>query len=68
MMGRAPSARARWLLLAASLMLSLGACSSGEECDKCTSDDDCNAGLVCSTFDDGSTRCGTGTGTTCRVR
>lgn len=58
-----------WGLLLA-LALPLGSCgSSGAECDRCSSDDDCGSGLVCSTFDDGSRRCGTGTGeTSCRVR
>ena len=52
-----------------ALVLGLGACTSKEECETCSSDDDCTAGLVCSTFDDGSKRCGTGTGATqCRVR
>jgi hypothetical protein len=57
-----------WGMLAA-LALVMGACgSSGEECDVCSSDGDCTGGLVCSTFSDGSKRCGTGTGTSCRVR
>lgn len=59
-------------LLAALLVLAalLPACGgSGGECDHCSSDDDCNSGLVCSTFDDGSKRCGSGIGATnCRVR
>jgi hypothetical protein len=47
----------------------LFSCGSGNECDKCSSDDDCNTGLVCSSFSDGSTRCGVGDGsTTCRTR
>ena len=52
------------------LALPIGSCgSSGEECDRCSSDGDCTAGLVCSTFSDGSQRCGSGTGeTNCRVR
>jgi hypothetical protein len=52
------------------LALALGSCgSSGEQCDRCSSDDDCNGGLVCSTFDDGSRRCGSGQGeTSCTVR
>jgi hypothetical protein len=59
---------ATWGLMAL-LALPMGSCgSSGEECDRCSSDDDCTGGLVCSTFDDGSKRCGTGMGTTCRVR
>jgi hypothetical protein len=57
-----------WGLLVA-LTLPVSSCGSeGGECDRCSSDDDCNGGLVCSTFDDGSKRCGTGTGTSCRVR
>jgi hypothetical protein len=52
------------------LALPIGSCgSSGEECDRCESDEECTAGLVCSTFSDGSRRCGSGTGeTNCRVR
>jgi len=62
--------RALFLLVALVLLtLPLACGSSGEECDTCSSDDDCNAGLVCSSFSDGSRRCGTGVGgTTCRVR
>lgn len=57
-----------WAMLLA-LALVVGACGSeGEECDVCSSDDDCSGGLVCSTFSDGSKRCGTGQGTSCRVR
>jgi hypothetical protein len=57
-----------WGLLLA-LALPLSACgSSGEECDRCESDGECASGLVCSTFDDGSRRCGTGMGTRCTVR
>jgi hypothetical protein len=55
------------LLLLAALLPACG--GSGNECDRCTSDDDCKSGLVCSTFDDGSQRCGSGVGaTSCRVR
>jgi hypothetical protein len=52
------------------LTLPLGSCgSSGDECAKCSSDDDCTSGLVCSKFSDGSQRCGTGVGaTSCRTR
>ncbi len=39
-------------------------CTNKQECETCSSDDDCAAGLVCSTFDDGTRRCGTGTGQT----
>lgn len=54
----------------AALILSLGGCGSGaDECDPCTSDEDCKAGLFCSTFSDGSRRCASGIGeTSCRLR
>ena len=61
----------RWPGLVLLLLLALpfaGCGSSGDECDPCSSDDDCKGGLVCSTFSDGSKRCGTGLGTSCRVR
>jgi hypothetical protein len=64
-------ARPPRLLLALSLCAALlgTACSSGDECDKCSSDDDCKSGLVCSTFNDGSRRCASGIGATnCRTR
>jgi len=49
--------------------LPLFGCSSGGECDKCSDDQDCKSGFVCSTFSDGSKRCGSGVGSsTCRVR
>ena len=52
-----------------ALAVGLAACTSKEECETCSSDDDCTAGLVCSTFDDGSRRCGQGTGATfCPMR
>ena len=67
--GPAAPGRALRLLLLAVLVVPLGACSSGEECDTCTSDDDCATGTVCATFSDGSMRCGSGVGeTSCRVR
>ena len=52
------------------LALPIGSCgSSGQECDRCTSDTDCTSGLVCSSFSDGSHRCGSGQGeTNCKVR
>jgi len=52
------------------LALPIGSCgSSGDECDKCSSDSDCKAGLFCTTFSDGSQRCGSGVGaTSCRTR
>jgi hypothetical protein len=57
-----------WALLLA-LVLPMSSCGSdGEECDTCSSDDDCTGGLVCSSFSDGSKRCGTGMGTSCKVR
>jgi hypothetical protein len=44
-------------------------CSSGDECDTCSSDSDCRDGFFCTDFSDGSRRCGSGVGaTTCRVR
>jgi hypothetical protein len=53
------------LLLAAGLV----GCSSGSECDTCSSDQDCKSGFVCTSFSDGSKRCGSGLGSTqCRVR
>jgi len=58
-----------WGLLLA-LALPMSSCGSdGGECDSCSSDDDCTAGLVCSSFSDGSRRCGSGLGeTSCKVR
>ena len=65
--GRVPwPARLLFLVL---LALPLAGCSNGDECDTCTSDDDCQTGFVCSTFSDGSQRCGSGVGaSTCNVR
>jgi hypothetical protein len=58
------------LALLLLLALPLAGCGShGEECDTCTVDSDCKAPLVCTTFSDGSHRCGSGVGsTTCRTR
>ena len=57
----------RFALLVLTCLPLLG-CDNGGECDKCSADSDCKAGFVCSTFSDGSHRCGTGTGaSTCRV-
>jgi hypothetical protein len=58
-----------WGLLLA-LALPMSSCGSdGGECDTCSSDDDCTAGLTCVSFSDGSRRCGSGLGeTSCRVR
>jgi hypothetical protein len=52
------------------MVLSVAGCSNnGGECDTCSMDTDCNSGFVCSTFSDGSKRCGSGTGASqCRVR
>lgn len=62
------SARRGWLL-AFLLAIPLLGCTKGQECDTCSKDEDCEAGFVCSTFNDGSQRCGAGTGATmCRVR
>ena len=64
--------RVRWsarLLLVLFLALPLVACSSGDECDTCASDEDCEAEFICTTFSDGSQRCGSGVGaSSCRVR
>jgi hypothetical protein len=61
--------RTRWLAAAVLALLPLAACGKGDECDTCGSDEDCDGGLVCVTFDDESRRCGSGVGaTTCRVR
>ena len=60
--------RSRLLLAAILALLPIVSCTRGNECDRCETDDDCQDGLVCSEFSDGSTRCGTGGATTCRVR
>jgi len=67
--------RSRWLVcLLLALALPLAGCSDGDECDTCSSDEDCKDGLVCVNFLDGDgnvvdQRCGSGVGaTTCRVR
>jgi hypothetical protein len=57
--------RLRRTALLLLVLLPLGGCTTGgDECDKCSSDDDCRSGFVCSTFDDGSKRCGSGVGFT----
>lgn len=62
--------RSRTLMMIAVLaVLPFAGCTKGTECDRCETDEDCNDGLVCSTFSDDSKRCGSGFGdTTCRVR
>jgi hypothetical protein len=60
--------RTRYLLLLLALLaVPASSCrSTGEECDTCSSDDECKAGLSCSSFSDGSKRCASGLGaTTC---
>jgi len=58
------------LLLLLALALPFAGCgTTGDECAACSSDDDCKAGFVCSTFSDGSKRCASGLGSTsCRLR
>jgi len=58
----------RFVLLILTCLPLLG-CDNGGECDKCSSDQDCKAGFVCSNFSDGSRRCGSGLGaSSCQVR
>jgi hypothetical protein len=58
------------VMLGSLLLLPLSGCGSskGQECDVCTTDDECAPnGLVCVPFSDGSKHCGSGLGTTqCR--
>jgi len=57
----------RWLVVFLLTGVLLG-CTKNQECDTCSRDEDCQAGFVCSTFNDGSQRCGAGAGVTlCRV-
>ena len=67
-MGLRPMRRSRFLLVALLALLPAAGCTKGDECDPCTTDEECQDGFVCSTFSDGSTRCGTGGASTCRVR
>ncbi len=61
--------RVRWVLLLVLTALPATSCSKGGECDTCSTDSDCKSGFACSSFSDGSKRCGSGVGaTTCRVR
>ena len=58
----------RWVVLLILTALPAVGCSSGGECDTCSEDADCNGGLICKNFSDGSRRCAVGDGTTqCRV-
>jgi hypothetical protein len=59
----------RLLLIVPLLAFALVGCNSGDECDTCSTDLDCEAGFFCSTFSDDSRRCGSGEGaTSCSVR
>ena len=60
--------RSRLLLVALLALAPIVSCTRGNECDRCETAEDCQDGLVCSQFSDGSSRCGTGGGSTCRVR
>lgn len=63
--------RSRYLILLLVLLAApASSCrSTGDECDICTNDDECDAGLTCSSFSDGSKRCASGLGaTTCTTR
>jgi hypothetical protein len=42
---------------AALLLLALAGCGGANECDRCSSDDDCRSGLVCAQFNDENRRC-----------
>jgi hypothetical protein len=66
--------RRRWLLLLVLVLSPLAGCSKDGECDRCNSDEDCKAGLICSQFRDQrgnlleQKRCGSGRGATqCRI-
>jgi hypothetical protein len=59
-------------LAALVLAAGLAGCTTGGECDRCDSDNDCDTPLVCRNFDvngkDAGKRCASGAGaTTCRV-
>ena len=61
--------RPRWLLVLVLALMPIVSCTKGDECDTCTTDEDCQEGFLCSDFSDGSQRCGSGVGgTNCRVR
>jgi hypothetical protein len=62
--------RSRWLLAAVLALMPLVSCTRGQVCDRCETDEDCQDANapVCTTFSDGSQRCGSGVGaSTCRV-
>ena len=48
------------LLLVLVLVLPWLGCTKGNECDRCSSDDDCKQGFVCNSFSDGSIEDGGG--------
>jgi hypothetical protein len=61
--------RSRLLLVAVLVVVPFFGCTKGNECDRCSVDEDCSEGFLCTSFSDGSKRCGSGVGaTTCRVR
>jgi hypothetical protein len=61
-------------VVALVLSLALSGCTKGEECDRCSSDDDCREGWVCGELspvngESVGKRCVSGIGETeCRVR
>jgi hypothetical protein len=69
MTARSVRSVSRLVLVALLLISPLAACNSGDECQSCSSDSDCETGFVCSTFSDDSQRCASGVGaTSCNVR
>jgi hypothetical protein len=56
--------RVAFVLFVLALGLPLLACTQKDECEACSSDADCRPGFVCSNFDDGGRRCGSGLGST----
>jgi hypothetical protein len=65
-----------YVVLSAALFLAstlaMPGCSSSKEehhgaCSPCEKSEDCDSGLACFTFDDGSTRCAENTGNTCTI-
>jgi hypothetical protein len=53
------SSRRHWAagLLLLALSLAATGCGKGVECDSCSTDDDCRAGLTCEKFDSGDKLC-----------